>query len=144
MKRFLFTDTESTMIEEANDLSGNETPETATRELSSKTFALMTNSVPSFDPNDVSEDSVETLELSMLYFMESFRKTQFGEQSRLLEAKFDSEDDVVTLILQKILYNLKTKTNYDTILSKSLSIFHSLSSSVLIVSSMPSQLLMSG
>ncbi|KAK6588180.1 nuclear pore RBP16 17 (RAN binding 16 17) [Cryptosporidium xiaoi] len=90
-------------------------------------------------------DTPESLELAYLYFLEQFRKVCLGDYAKQF-IQPDSEettlasilgvntdDDVLSLIIGKIGRNLQCKGNMESVIKKTLSLFHELAAGISIV-----------
>ncbi|KAH8739237.1 nuclear pore protein RBP16/17, partial [Cryptosporidium ryanae] len=90
-------------------------------------------------------DTPESLELAYLYFLEQFRKVCLGDYAKQF-IQPDSEettlasilglstdDDVLSLIIGKIGRNLQCKSKMESVIKKTLSLFHELAAGISIV-----------
>ncbi|KAL3126957.1 17 (RAN binding) [Cryptosporidium hominis] len=90
-------------------------------------------------------ETPESLELAYLYFLEQFRKVCLGDYAKqFIQPETEdatlasilgvqSDDDVLSLIISKIGRNLQAKSNMESVVQKTLSLFHELVAGISIV-----------
>ncbi|KAF7458584.1 importin-beta N-terminal domain-containing protein [Cryptosporidium felis] len=90
-------------------------------------------------------ETPESLELAYLYFLEQFRKVCLGDYAKqFIQPETEdatlasilgvqSDDDVLSLIISKIGRNLQAKSGMESVVQKTLSLFHELAAGISIV-----------